>query len=78
MNKQFNQKQHRSQLLLEGLSGATIKDILTDNSLPLIHESEAVYFKCARDFLNTSLAYNILCAHQDIPINCIYKNILQE
>lgn len=71
-------KKQISFIIQEGLSGATIKDTLTDNYLPLTHESEAMYFKCARDFLNTSLAYNILYAHQDIPINCIYKNILQE
>lgn len=76
--KQTNQNQHRSLLLQEGLSGVTIKDTLPDTSLPLTHESETMYFKCARDFLNTSLAYFILHEHQDIPINYIYKNILQE
>ena len=65
INKQINQKQHRSLLLQEGLSGVTIKDTLPDTSLPVTHEFEAMYFKCARDFLRTSLAHNILCEYQD-------------
>ena len=66
MNKQTNQKQHRSLLLQEGLSGVTIKDTLPDTSLPLTHESEVMYFICARNFLNTSLAHFILHENQDI------------
>ena len=78
MSKQTNQKQHRFLLIQEGLSGVTTKDTLPDTSLPLTHESEVMYFKCARGFLNTSLAHFILHEHEDIPTNYIYKNVLQE
>ncbi len=64
MNKQ---KQHISLPLQEGIFKVTVRDILTDTSYQLTHEPEAMYFKYARDFLKTSLAYNILCCHQDVP-----------
>ena len=75
INKQTNQKQHRFLLIQEGLSGVTTKDALPDTSLPLTHESEVMYFKCARSFLNTSLAYIILHAHHDIPNYHLQKQI---
>lgn len=65
-NKRIAQKRRREALMLEGLTGKTVKDTLPNTSYPWVEEAEAMYFKGARDFLRTSLAYNILCGHQDV------------
>lgn len=65
-NLRTGQKRRREALLQEGLSGITVRDTLPNTSFPLTGEAEAMYFKRARDFLETSLAHTILCGHQDI------------
>lgn len=65
-NRKTMQKQRREDLLQEGMTGKTIKEILPNTWFPWTGEAEAMYFKEARDFLMTSLAYNILSEHQDI------------
>lgn len=65
-NRRVAQKQRREALLREGLSGKTVKETLPNTWFPWTGEAEAMYFKEARDFLRTSLAYNILCEHQDV------------
>lgn len=65
-NKRAEQRQRREALLLEGMTGKTVKDILPNTSYPWTAEAQAMYFKGARDFLRTSLAYTIMCEHQDI------------
>lgn len=65
-NAKLAQRQRREALLQEGMTGKTIKDILPNTWFPWTGEAEAMYFKGARDFLKTSLAYNILSGHQDI------------
>lgn len=65
-NKRMAQKRRREDLVREGITGRTIKDTLPNTSYPWVEEAEAMYFKGARDFLRTSLAYNILCCHQDV------------
>ncbi len=65
-NRRSGYKQRREALIGEGLSGKTIREILPNTSFPWTGEAEAMYFKGARDFLGTSLAYYILCGHQDV------------
>lgn len=65
-NRLMAQKQRREDLVLEGMTGKTIKDTLSNTAYPLRDEAEAMYFKNAREFLKTSLAYNVMCCHQDI------------
>ena len=65
-NKRMEQRKRREALLLEGMTGKTVKDTLPNTSYPLTAEAQAMYFKGARDFLRTSLAYTIMCGHQDI------------
>lgn len=65
-SRRIAQKQRREALLQEGLSGKTLKEILPNTWFPWTGEAEAMYFKEARDFLRTSLAYDILCGHQDV------------
>ncbi|MBD5477497.1 MAG: hypothetical protein HDR17_16215 [Lachnospiraceae bacterium] len=65
-NMRTAQKQRREALLLEGKTGKTVKDTLPDTSYLWSGEAEAMYSKGARDFLKTSLAYSIICGHQDI------------
>lgn len=65
-SRRIAQKQRREALLQEGLSGKTLKEILPNTWFPWTGEAEAMYFKEARDFLRTSLAYDILCRHQDV------------
>lgn len=64
-NERAAQKQRREALMQEGITGKTVKDTLPNTSYPWTEEAEAMYFKGARDFLRTSLAYNIVCGHQD-------------
>lgn len=61
-----NSKQRRETLIKEGLCGKTVRDTLPNTSFSWTGEAEAMYFKSARDFLGTSLAYQILCEHQDV------------
>lgn len=65
----LEQKQRREALLLEGKTGKTKKDTLPNTAYPWTDEAQAMYFKGARDFLRTSLAYTIMCGHQDIVGN---------
>lgn len=65
-NSKLAQKQRREALLQEGMTGKTIKDILPNIWFSWTGEAEAMYFKGARDFLRTSLAYNILSGHQNV------------
>ena len=65
-NKRIEQRKRREALLLEGITGKTVKDTLPNASFPWTAEAQAMYFKGARDFLRTSLAYTIMCGHQDI------------
>lgn len=60
------QTQRRKHLVNEGVSGETVRDILPNTAYPLHGESEAMYFKNARDFLKTGLAHRIIGADQDI------------
>ncbi len=64
--KRIAQRQRREALLLEGITGKTKKDTLPATAYPWTDEAQAMYFKGARDFLKTSLAYIIMCGHQDI------------
>ena len=65
-NRRKAQKQRREALLLEGISGKTVKDTFSNTSYLWSGEAEAMYSKSARDFLKTSLAYTIICGYQDI------------
>lgn len=65
-NKRVEQRRRREALLLEGMTGKTVKDTLPYTSYPWTAEAQAMYFKGARDFLRTSLAHTIMCGHQDI------------
>lgn len=65
-NRRMKQKQRREALIEEGITGKTIRETLPNTWFPWTCEAEAMYFKCARDFLKTSLAYNIMNRHQDI------------
>lgn len=65
-NGWIGQKQRREALIEEGVTGKTIREILPNTWFPWTREAEAMYFKSARDFLKTSLAYNIMNGHQDI------------
>lgn len=65
-NQSMAQKSRREALVLEGVTGKTIKDTVPNTAYPMTDEAEAMYFKNAREFLKTSLAYNVMCGHQDI------------
>jgi len=60
------QEQRRKNLVAEGVSGETIRDTLPNTSYPFQGESEAMYFKNARDFLKTTLAHRIINRNQDV------------
>ncbi len=62
----MEQRKRREALVLEGISGKTVRDTLPNTALPLVREAEAMYFGSARRFLKTSLAHTILFEHQDI------------
>lgn len=63
---QKTRKQIREQLVKEGVNGQTVMDILPNTAYPLQGESEAMYFKYAREFLKTSVAHKIMERNQDI------------
>lgn len=65
-NRKSGYEQRRKSLVEEGLCGKTVRDTLPNTSFSWTGEAEAMYFKSARDFLGTSLAYRILCEHQDV------------
>ncbi len=65
-NRIMERKRRRETLVLEGITGKTVKDTLPNTAYPMTGEAEAMYFENAREFLKTSLAYNVMCCHQDI------------
>ena len=65
-NRKSGYEQRRKSLVEEGLCGKTVRDTLPNTSFSWTGEAEAMYFKSARAFLGTSLAYQILCGHQDV------------
>jgi hypothetical protein len=56
----------RKLLVREAQDGITKRDTLPNFEYPLKDEAEAVYFKKARDFLQTSLFHRIIECSQDI------------
>ena len=65
-NRIMERKRRRETLVLEGITGKTVKDTLPNTAYPMTGEAEAMYLETAREVLKTSLAENGLCCHQDI------------
>lgn len=60
------QKIRREALMEEGRTGVTKRDILPNTEYALRGEAEAMYFKHAREFLRTSLAYRVINATNNV------------
>ncbi|MCM1466576.1 MAG: hypothetical protein NC086_00400 [Alistipes sp.] len=52
-------------LIQEGVNGVTKKDTMPNSAFPLENEAEAMYFKSARDFLETVAAHVIFSADEE-------------
>lgn len=59
------QRQNKEMLIREGVSGVTKMDTMPNSAFPLENEAEAMYFKAARDFLETMAAHIIFNAGED-------------
>lgn len=65
---EYSRQQRRNVKILieEGVNGITQKDTMPNSAFPLVGEAEAMYFKGARDFLETTLAHIIYNRDQDV------------
>lgn len=53
-------------LIVEGISGVTKMDTLSDRALPLQGEAEAMYFKSLRNFFGNTISKRVMTASQDV------------
>lgn len=60
------QKRRRDMLIEECKLGITKRDTLPNTAYALNGETEAMYFKQARDFLRTSLAQRVVHVANDV------------
>lgn len=60
------QEKNKEILINEGIMGITLRAALPNLAFPLKEESEAMYFKRARDFLETTVANVIFSINQDV------------
>lgn len=60
------QDNNRNTLIKEGIEGVTKKDTMPNSAFPLVKEAEAMYFKKARDFLETTAAHVIFNRSTDL------------